>query len=269
MHPICSWMVTVDLVDDLTLTRLPAGSLSRYAILWHDDAPKRTEIDWSITSDLAVKAHLALERRVGRALPVQLKLQKRIPVGGGLGGGSSNAAAMLRGLNRLFELGQSPDALAQIGASLGSDVPFLVHGGSAIVRGFGAEIELLQPVPDLHVAMIIPAEQCPTGQVYRQFDSNPGAQLRQELVEALARSGGQRGSPFNDLAAPAVAVAPGMSALMRDIEEISQEPVHVSGSGSTLFVVARDASHAAGLAERIAAQTKRPALAARSIAAAP
>src|SRR5262245_34048259 len=60
MHPIASWMVTLDLFDELLITRLPEESLSRYAILWHKEARKRSDIDWSITKDLAVRAHLAL-----------------------------------------------------------------------------------------------------------------------------------------------------------------------------------------------------------------
>ena len=99
MHPICTWMVTISLCDDLLVTRLDEGRLSRYAILWHPDALRPLEIDWPVPRDLAVRAHLALEQHVGRPLPVQLKLDKRIPVGGGLGGGSSDAAAIEIQLN--------------------------------------------------------------------------------------------------------------------------------------------------------------------------
>ena len=83
MHPISSWMVTTRFGDDLALKRLPPGTPSRYAIEWHDDARRRTEIDWRLAKDLAVRAHRALEERLGRELPVQMRLQKRIPVGEG------------------------------------------------------------------------------------------------------------------------------------------------------------------------------------------
>ena len=104
MHPIATLMSTIDFCDVLTVTRLDEGDLSRYAILWNEDAPQQTPIDWLITSDLAVRAHRYLEAKVGRPLPVQLKLEKRIPVGAGLGGGSSDAAAMLRATAALFDL---------------------------------------------------------------------------------------------------------------------------------------------------------------------
>ena len=65
MHPICSWMVTVDLHDELSVTRLEPDRLSRYAILWHADALQRSDIDWPIKQDLAVRAHGQLEKRVG------------------------------------------------------------------------------------------------------------------------------------------------------------------------------------------------------------
>src|SRR5688572_4767303 len=79
MHPICSWMVTVNLYDQMLISRLETGRLSRYAILWHADAKRRSEINWSITKDLAVRAHHALQRHVGADLPIQMKLEKRIP----------------------------------------------------------------------------------------------------------------------------------------------------------------------------------------------
>lgn len=262
MHPISSWMVTVDLHDELHLTRLEPESLSRYAILWHAEARRRSEIDWSITRDLAVRAHLALQERVGRELPVQARLEKRIPVGGGLGGGSSDAAAMLRGVNRLFELGLDAAELAAIGQELGSDVPFLVHGGSAIVEGLGERLERREVSRAIHLVVAFPSVGCPTGPVYAAFDDAPGAKLRPESVRALASAPAiDPAAPFNDLLPAALRVAPTLRDDIDELAAIAERPVHLSGSGSTLFIVCDDAVHAAHLARAIENRARMPALA--------
>ena len=272
MHPICSWMVTVDLHDELLVHRLPEESLSRYAILWHPDALRRSDIDWSITKDLAVRAHLALEQRVGRPLPLQLKLEKRIPVGGGLGGGSADAAAMLHAVNALYELGLGDEELAEVASGLGSDVAFLVHGGSAIVEGLGERVERHPEPPDLHVVLAFPAVACPTGPVYGAFDaaseSRP-ASLDPQRVRALVRAHrGARLAPeacFNDLAAPAFRVAPSLRDDLEELSELAERPAHVSGSGSTLFVVCDDPLHASALAEACTQRLRLPAVAAKAV----
>ena len=142
MHPICTWMVSIDLCDELAVTRLEADRLSRYAIVWHEDAKRRSDIDWPITRDLAVRAHLALEQHTNGRLPVQLKLEKRIPVAGGLGGGSSDAAAMLRVVNELYELGLSLGQLQKLAAGLGSDVPFFVAGEALPFKGSAMRLSI-------------------------------------------------------------------------------------------------------------------------------
>ncbi len=270
MHPISSWMVTLDFGDELRLTRLPEGSLSMFATVWHREARRPSDIDWSITKDLAYRAHQALERELEEPLPVKSLVTKRIPVGGGLGGGSSNAAAMLRALDTLFELGLSTDRLATIAAGLGSDVPFLVHGGSALVGGLGDRIEPLADVPHAHVVLAFPEVPCPTPAVYRRFDElgGVGATVDDARVRALAQSvGAERvpfDAPFNDLAAPALDVAPTLAQHVRAIAAIAERDVHVSGSGSTLFTICDDPLHAQALAHAIEQRTGLPAVAARA-----
>jgi 4-diphosphocytidyl-2-C-methyl-D-erythritol kinase len=265
MHPIASWMVTVDLHDELLLTRLPEESLSRYAILWHEEARRRSDIDWSITKDLAVRAHLALQEHVGRPLPLQLKMQKRIPVGGGLGGGSSDAAAMLHGVNALYALGLDDDELASIASGLGSDVAFLVHGGSAIVEGLGERVERHDDVPDLHAVLAFPSVACPTGAVYGAFDREAQtARVDAARVRSLARSRPAPHDCFNDLAGPACAIAPSLRDDIEELSALAERPAHVSGSGSTIFVLCDDPLHAAALAEASIRKLDLPAVAVRS-----
>ena len=264
MHPIASWMVTVDFADDLHLTRLDAGRDSLYAIVWAPEAPRPSDIDWPIQKDLAVRAHLALERHVGRPLPVRMKLEKRIPVGGGLGGGSSDAAAMLRGVRELHGLAVSDGELAEIARGLGSDVPFLVRGGSAIVEGLGERLEHHERLPDVHAVLAFPAAACPTGPVYGKFDLlRPDASLQAARVRALASAATlAHDAPFNDLAEPAIAVTPSLADEIAEIAGLSGRRVHVSGSGSTLFVLCDDRPAADRIAEEVRARCALPAVAA-------
>ena len=263
MHPISSWMVTIDLCDELLVTRLPDDRFSRYAILWHEEARRRSDIDWSITRDLAVRAHLALEAHVGRRLPVQLKLEKRIPVGGGLGGGSSDAAAMLRAVDALFDLGLGDEELARIGAGLGSDVPFLVRGGSAIVEGLGERLEPHAAHPELHLVLLLPESACPTGPVYAAFDEQSPGPLRDDAVRRLAGDGTLPPDPaalFNDLAPAAMRLAPELGTLSDAFGALAERPAHLTGSGSTLFVLADDALHAEFLARAAGERLGVPAI---------
>jgi len=264
MHPICSWMLTVDLFDELLVTRLEPDRFSRYAVLWHEQAKRPSEIDWSITRDLAVRAHLALEDHVGRKLPIQLKMDKRIPVGGGLGGGSSDAAAMLRAVNYLYDLGLSHEQLVRIGAKLGSDVPFFIRGGSALVRGMGEQIEQQAHLPELHAVIAFPEASCPTGRVYRQFDDLSPGKLRDDAVVNLAASAPAPPRPdslFNDLTRAAMRIAPELEALLSRLGELAERPAHLSGSGSSVFVLCDDPLHAGALAEVVESRLRVAAVA--------
>ncbi len=246
MHPIASWMVPTDLADDLTVTRLEPDRLSLYGIHWAEDAPHRsTPIDWPITSDLAVRAHRTLESHVGRALPVMLRLEKRIPVGAGLGGGSADAAAMLLAVRELHDLDVDDATLRTLAAELGSDVPFFLQTlddgdlgpRPAIVEGLGDRIEPAAE-PDLALVLVAPAFGCGTGAVYRAFDGLPSVPLRATDVRALAANPAiGPDSPFNDLAPAAELVEPRLRTLRDAIERMAGTRPHVTGSGSGLFLV--------------------------------
>lgn len=265
LHPICSWMVSVDLYDEVALHRLPHDRLSRYAIVWHKEAKQRSAIDWPLRRDLAVRAHQALEHQVGRPLPVQMKLTKRIPAGAGLGGGSSDAAAMLRGLNELFELGLPNEKLAMIAARIGSDVPFFLRGGSALVRGFGEQLDQHDSPRNFDAVLVMPPYACPTAAVYQAYDKLGSARLRSDEVAALAgESRLDPEAPFNDLASAAMEVAPSLRANMESASVLAERPAHVTGSGSAFFILCDDPIHAEALAAAISATIELPAVAVKT-----
>lgn len=252
-HRISSVFSCIDLADELTLKHLAAGP-SRFSILWAPDAPSPSPIDWPIEKDLAFRAHALLEAHAGRPLPVEAVLSKKIPVGGGMGGGSSNAAAMLRGLASLF--GINPAALPALGARLGSDVPFFLDSERpphqparpALVEGFGEHIERRSSFTS-SVVLICPRLPCPTPAVYRAFDRQLQTKNAFRFRDAEVRSLFELHKPidsralFNDLAEPAFEVAPALRELHTRASEV-HSPVHVTGSGSTLFALTNEADPA-------------------------
>jgi 4-diphosphocytidyl-2-C-methyl-D-erythritol kinase len=159
-HEIRSVMQTVDLCDEVWADRA-------------DEPRFETAAGEPLAdNDLIVRATRALEERVGRTLPAWIRVEKRIPVASGLGGGSSDAAAVLRLLNQLHGMGLSIEDLATVGAEVGSDVPFFVYGGTALVEGRG---ERVAPLPDvLETWMVI---ICPP----TRESSNKTASMYREL----------------------------------------------------------------------------------------
>ncbi len=271
-HEIASWFVSVSLHDTLTTLRLEDDRLSRYAILWAEDAARPTPIDWSITRDLAVRAHRSLEARAGRALPVQMKLEKRIPVGGGLGGGSSNGASMLLATRSLFGEETACIDLCALGGELGSDVAFFLDEPTparpALVEGFGDRVERTGRVrgpgeASAWAVLVFPDAACATPRVYGAFDALDASVLesqcglrvfedRAERVRTMAREGVvDPDALFNDLAPAAQAVVPSLSELRVTLCGLTGLSTFVTGSGSTLFQIARDPEHAEHAARTI------------------
>lgn len=270
MHPIASWMITTRFADTLEIR--PTDDRSTFDIAFADDAPHRQPIDWRLESDLAFRAHALLQEHVGRALPVAVTLRKRIPAGAGLGGGSANAAGMLIALNRLFDLDVGVEQLVRLAGRLGSDVMFLVRAiagePSCIVSGFGDVIEPAPRSQSIPLVLIFPPFGCPTGPVYRAFDETLDAaahRLRHGRVVALSQQDPvPQDGPFNDLAEPAMHVEPALRALYAQLREQMQLPVHVSGSGSTLYLIAPSALTADVLARRVQTEAAVPAVSTRT-----
>lgn len=258
-HPIASWMAAVGLCDELELRKTTGES--RYTIDWAADAPTPSPIDWPLDSDLIVKAHRLVERHVGRSLPVAATLGKRIPVGAGLAGGSSDGAAMLRGLNELFDLALDRATLVELAMQLGSDLAFFFTPGSSLVTGRGEGLENLPPAMNMHLTLVMPPFGCPTGAVYQAFDElRPDAAV--DLASVRAAIAGEVDC-FNDLADPACRVEPRLGDLRNRITEMTGRPTHITGSGAGLFLVARSAEDAVNLASVIA---DKLAVAARAVA---
>jgi len=215
-------------------------------------------VDCGPEENLVTRAFHALCGRSGeteKPRGARVVLDKEIPVGGGLGGGSSNAAATLLGLNQVFGLGVAPDTLAQIALSLGADVPFFLGPPCAIGRGVG---EKLTPVPsgkDYWALLALPEFGVSTAEVYADYDAtqalardNPASDGRnssapelEDLLQALLCDNLDNALALmhNSLEAAAFHVAPKLALLHAQLESLAEQPVRVTGSGATLFTLAR------------------------------
>jgi 4-diphosphocytidyl-2-C-methyl-D-erythritol kinase len=247
LHPIASWMAPIDLRDSVEIERLPDDTPARLEVSWAHDAPRPSPIDWPHEKDLSMRALRALERALGRTLPAAIQVSKRIPVGGGLGGGSSDAAATLLALRELFALPIDDDTLRSIAMTLGSDVAYFIDDAPprpAIVEGLGERVTRVARVPG-RLALVIPAFGCPTGAVYKAFDALPsgttgtpsGERVRAAQAHAI-HAGLAHAELFNALAPAACAVVPRLALLLEALTQVGTP--HVTGSGSCLFLVMPD-----------------------------
>lgn len=269
LHPIASWMVAVQFGDRLRVETRNAGS-SQFEIRFQADAPAGGTVTWALKNDLTHRAHALLEQRTDRRLPVRLRLDKCIPAGAGLGGGSSNAAATLVTLNRLFDLALERDELIRLGQQLGSDVGFAVCAilghPSVIVSGGGDRLEPLDRTDAIHLVLVLPPLACPTAEVYHRFDAINASPPPPD-VEAMRQLAGPDvpHGLFNDLAESACAVRPKLRHHRQRLGDALGMPVHITGSGAAMFVVASSADEAADLTAKAMATTGLPVVATRTL----
>ncbi len=178
---------------------------------------------------------------------MDVRLEKHIPAGTGLGGGSSDAAATLLVLNRIWRLRLSEEQLVDLGARIGSDVPLFLDGPAARIRGRGEQVEPMEVHPFLAV-LCLPDLSCDTAKVYavhdEMFGVEPPAPPRQRPAALPARLDGPPSSwtnaLFNDLQAAAMRFCPGLEEISAWLAASTRLPVHLTGSGSALFVLADD-----------------------------
>jgi 4-diphosphocytidyl-2-C-methyl-D-erythritol kinase len=226
--------LTVELADDLRLT----GGCA--------EAPPGPE-------NLVLSAAAALREAAGGQGGAVIHLEKRIPVGAGLGGGSSDAAAMLLALNRLWGLELPHERLAALAAGLGSDVPFGLRGGTAVGRGRGEILEPL-PTPRLWSVLVRPPFPVPTAQAYGLYRPAPPESPQLEaFLTALATGDAARLAPLlrNDLEAGVFGAWPELEALREHLLTAGAVGARMTGSGSVLFGLARDERHARVVAARM------------------
>jgi 4-diphosphocytidyl-2-C-methyl-D-erythritol kinase len=245
-HELATVFQAIDLCDRLSFEPAPVLEL----VVEGCDLPTDHR-------NLCHRAATLLAGRAGIAPNVRITIDKRLPVGAGLGGGSGNAAGTLAALARFWRLAVGDDELEALAAELGSDCAFFVRGGAAVGLGRGEQLRRLPPPAGLSLVILGPAEPVPTGPVYgalRGFRPEAGAATRR-LAEGLAAGCLPPASEWlvNDLEEPATRVSAALAADRALLESAVPGRYRLSGSGGSWFLPAVSAAEAEGLAARLRA----------------
>ena len=242
-----------------TIAYLPDGSV--------DEATTRAMADVDPATHLAVRAARVLQRLAAAgpwastAAGLSIRVDKRVPVAGGMAGGSADAAAALVACNELWELGLGDEQLHAIGRSLGADVPACLAGGIALGTGRGDHMSVLREGDEAgaeyqhHWVMLLAHEGLSTPSVFREFDRVDAAgapalaEPTPEEITALCAGPEELSHCLvNDLQAPALRLRPELAETIAAATDAGALAVTLSGSGPTIAALARDAEHARALA---------------------
>ena len=266
-HNIKSIVLPVSVYDRVILENRPSGietvatnDIQLPGIPW--------AMAWCAPEDnLATRAARLLKEVTGYPGGVRIVLEKNIPIGAGLGGGSSDAAAVLKGLNTLWQTGLSQDRLISLGIRLGCDIPALVHGGSLCMEGVGEQLTPIRRHTQhpLWLLMVYPGLAVSTIDIYTRYKagltSTPSADKFQQVVSGL-----EQGVPaqvaaglYNALQATVFQKYPLLELIKNKLAAAGALGVLLTGSGSTLYALVQDAAHGHALDERLRKSIECPA----------
>jgi len=235
-HDLRSVVLPLLFADTLTFEEAPADEIS-------------TDTGYG-ASDLIVRAAQALRASAeasAASFGVHVRVVKRIPAGGGLGGGSADAAATLRALNELWKLNRMPEELAEIGAGVGSDVPALVlaqhYREPILMEGRGERVSRITDIPAVlpaasYLVLVYPGVSASTAEVYARCTPRDSAAIRPR-------------TPVNDLQAAACAIHPEIASALAALVVSGASGVSMSGSGSVVFGFAENERAAENIAEKM------------------
>jgi len=192
--------------------------------------------------NLIIKAAKALSATAGAKLGAEIRLEKRIPSPGGLGGGSSNAAVALIGLVRLWQMDIEPAVLDRIAAGIGSDVPFFLYGGTAIGSGRGEVVETVGDITEPSMLVATPEVAVSTAMVYGRIDAsgltNEGVESILRVCRFMAKSGDLRGRTLiNDLESSVFSAEPEIARVKETLLNLGAVKAVMSGSGASVFAI--------------------------------
>ena len=245
-HDVRTVMQTVDLCDEVSVDTAENLTVARNLEAYAPD-----------DEDLVLRAARALAAAAGREAKAAIGVTKRVPAAAGLGGGSSDGAATLRALGRLWETEVTDDRLLEVAAGLGSDVPFFLRGGTALGEGRGERITPLTDVGATWLVILVPpltmAEK--TRRMYealRPGDFTKGSHA-DDFVAQLASVRPVADAPFfNAFERAAYEAFDGLASFRDSLVQAGAPSVHVCGAGPALFCVANGEAEARAIRSRVA-----------------
>jgi 4-diphosphocytidyl-2-C-methyl-D-erythritol kinase len=261
-HEVASVYLALDLREEVTVTPAEAWSVS---VTGNVSVDQLASVPTGSDNLVVKAAHLVAKLAGSDAQPVAFAIDKHVPVAGGMGGGSADAAAALVAINALWCTGI--ESRLHESVELGADVPFAVSGGIAVGLGRGEKLTPIKSVPDLHLVLVTSNEGLSTPAVYKRLDElraaqgidptkAPAAEVTDELLDAL-----QSGNPAkiavllkNDLQAAALDLRPDLKNTISDGLAAGAITGFVSGSGPTIAFLVADANSADEIAQKLHAR---------------
>ncbi|MDD9150688.1 4-(cytidine 5'-diphospho)-2-C-methyl-D-erythritol kinase [Sporolactobacillus sp. CQH2019] len=230
-HEVRMVMATIDLAD-----RVECESLAEDEIIIRASAPYVPEDD----RNFAYQAAKLIKEKYSIRAGVRVSIDKRIPVAAGLAGGSSDAAATIRALNRLWKIGMTYKSMLDIAGKVGSDVAFCIKGGTALATGRGEKISPLPPLPPCWIILVKPDVSVSTAQIYREWDDQPAPALHPDvdaMIAAIARRDFLAICRLlgNTLEAVTMNKVAEIARIKAHMNRIGAEGILMSGSGPTVF----------------------------------
>jgi 4-diphosphocytidyl-2-C-methyl-D-erythritol kinase len=241
LHPMCSLMASLDLADELTIAEA-------------DGEEDRVHCPGVPDETLCRRAIEALRAAVPGLRPLEISIDKHVPVAAGLGGGSADAAAVLRAGNQLAGNPLSMEELRWLAAGIGSDVPSQVEPGAALVAGVGERVDPVE-LPPLALVIVPQRQGLSTAEVYAELDRLEGyrGELAPEELPRIAAAplDALAASVENDLQDAALSLRPELARVLEQLRDAGALAAGISGSGPTAFGLFRSAPDAEGAAGRL------------------
>lgn len=251
-HEVEMILQSIDLADEIFISRSTVAGINLIVEPSDIEGADLLPLD---DNNLVVKAARIMFDHCNLDGGLDIRLKKNIPIGAGLAGGSTDAAAILRAVNRLCDLNLSSDLLRDLAKEIGSDVPFCVEGGTALATGRGERLTPLPTLPSIPIVLVKPQGSVATAWAYKSYDADPSPEHPDtlQLIEAIKIGDVEAVGElmFNVLERITVKLHPSIVNIKQKLIDAGAVAAVMSGSGPTVFAIAQSIDRAQSIADSI------------------